>query len=135
MKVKFVIDGEPVGKARPRVNTKTKKAYTPEKTKMYENYIKLLYRCQVKHYFEGYVRLTVTAYYSIAKRDSKKVKQQKIDNILRPSKKPDIDNVYKLVADALNTIAYKDDAAIVEGDFKKYYSEKPRVEVTIEDIQ
>ena len=135
MKVKFVIDGEPVGKARPRVNTKTKKAYTPEKTKMYENYIKLLYRCQVQHYFEGYVRLTVTAYYSIAKSDSKKVKQQKIDNILRPSKKPDIDNVYKLVADALNTIAYKDDAAIVEGDFKKYDSDKPRVKVTIEDIQ
>ena len=33
MKVKFTIDGEPVGKARPRVNTKTKKAYTPEKKK------------------------------------------------------------------------------------------------------
>ncbi|GAA0106648.1 hypothetical protein UT300013_32720 [Paraclostridium sordellii] len=101
---------------------------------MYENYIKLLYRCQVQHYSEGYIRLAVTAYYRIAKSDSKKVKQQKIDNILRPSKKP-VDNVYKLVADALNTIAYKDDAAIVEGDFKKYYSDKPRVEVEIEDIQ
>ncbi|MBC8630280.1 RusA family crossover junction endodeoxyribonuclease [[Eubacterium] tenue] len=134
MKVNFTIDGEPIGKARPRVNTKTKRAYTPEKTKMYENYIKLLYKCQVQHYFEGYVRLTVIAYYSIAASDSKKVKQQKKDNILRPSKKPDIDNVYKLVADALNTIAYKDDAAIVEGDFKKYYSDRPRVEVTIEKI-
>ena len=81
MKVKFVIDGEPVGKARPRVNTKTKKAYTPEKTKRYENSIKLLYKRKVKHYFEGYVRLTVTAYYSIAKSDSKKVKQQKIEYI------------------------------------------------------
>lgn len=134
MKVNFTIDGEPIGKARPRVNTKTKRAYTPEKTKMYENYIKLLYKCQVQHYFEGYVRLTVIAYYGIAKSDSNKVKQQKRENILRPSKKPDIDNVYKLVADALNTIAYKDDAAIVEGDFKKYYSDRPRVEVTIEKI-
>lgn len=134
MKVNFTIDGEPVGKARPRMNTRTGKAYTPDKTRIYEDYTKLLYRSQVKHYFEGYVRLTIKAFYGIAKSDSRKVKEQKNNNILRPSKKPDIDNVIKLIADSLNDIAYKDDTQIVEMQAMKFYSDKPRVEVTIESI-
>ncbi|CEI72945.1 RusA family crossover junction endodeoxyribonuclease [Romboutsia hominis] len=134
MKVDFTIDGEPEGKARPRFNTKTGRAYTTDRTRMYEDYTKLLYRSQIKHYFEGYIRLTVKAFYKIAKSDSKKIKEQKKANVLRPSKKPDIDNVVKLIADSLNDIAYKDDTQIVEIVAKKFYSENPRVEVTIESI-
>lgn len=134
MKVDFTIDGEPEGKARPRFNTKTGRAYTTDRTRMYEDYTKLLYRSQIKHFFEGYIRLTVKAYYKIAKSDSKKIKEQKKANILRPSKKPDIDNVVKLIADSLNDIAYKDDTQIVEMVAEKFYSENPRVEVTIESI-
>lgn len=134
MKVEFTIDGEPVGKARPRMNTRTGKAYTPDKTRMYEDYIKLLYRSQIKHYFEGYIRLSIKAFYGVAKSDSKKKKEDKLSNILRPSKKPDIDNIVKLIADGLNNIAYKDDTQIVEMQAMKFYSDKPRVEVTIESI-
>lgn len=134
MKVEFTIDGEPIGKARPRMNTRTGKAYTPDKTRMYEDYIKLLYRTQIKHYFEGYVKLTIKAFYGVAKSDSKKKKEDKLANILRPSKKPDIDNIVKLIADGLNGIAYKDDTQIIEIYATKFYSDKPRVEVIIEDI-
>lgn len=134
MKVEFTIDGEPVGKARPRMNTRTGKAYTPDKTRMYEDYIKLLYRSQIKHYFEGYIRLSIKAFYGVAKSDSKKKKEDKLSNVLRPSKKPDIDNIVKLIADGLNNIAYKDDTQIVEIAAMKFYSDKPRVEVTIEEV-
>ncbi|MGX4600263.1 RusA family crossover junction endodeoxyribonuclease [Faecalimicrobium sp. JNUCC 81] len=134
MKVDFTIEGEPVGKDRPRFNTNTGRAYTTDKTRMYEDYIKLLYRSQVKHFFDSYVRLSIKAYYSIAKSDSKKKKQDKLLNILRPSKKPDGDNILKLIADSLNTIAYKDDAQVVEMNVEKYFSDNPRVEVTIEEI-
>ena len=134
MRVEFTIDGDPIGKARPRMNTRTGKAYTPTKTRMYEDYIKLLYRSQVKHYFDGYVRLTIKAFYGVAKSDSKKKKEDKLSNILRPSKKPDLDNIVKLIADGLNEIAYKDDTQIVEIVAMKFYSDNPRVEVKIEDI-
>lgn len=134
MKVSFTIDGEPVGKARPRMNTRTGRAYTPDKTRIYEEYTKMLYKSKVKHYFEGYVRLTIKAFYGIARSDSKKIKEQKVNNTLRPSKKPDIDNVIKLIADSLNEIAYKDDTQIVEIEAMKYYSDNPRVEVTIEAL-
>ena len=134
MKISFTIDGEPVGKARPRMNTRTGRAYTPDKTRVYEDYTKMLYKSKVKHYFEGYVRLTIKAFYGIARSDSKKIKEQKVNNTLRPSKKPDIDNVIKLIADSLNEIAYKDDTQIVEIEAMKYYSDNPRVEVTIEAL-
>ncbi|MFL8940663.1 RusA family crossover junction endodeoxyribonuclease [Clostridioides difficile] len=114
MRINFTIDGEPVGKERPRFNLATKRTYTPNKTKSYEELIKWLYQSKVKHYFEGYIKMTLRCYYSIAKSNSKKVKEQKRNNVLRPSKKPDIDNVVKIIADSLNEIAYKDDTQIVE---------------------
>ncbi|HBG8471019.1 TPA: RusA family crossover junction endodeoxyribonuclease, partial [Clostridioides difficile] len=123
-----------VGKERPRMNSITKRTYTPNKTRDYEELIRWLYQSKVKYYFEGYIKMTLRCYYSIAKSNSKKIKEQKRNNVLRPSKKPDIDNVIKVVADSLNGIAYKDDTQIVEVVASKYYSDKPRVEVMIEDI-
>ncbi|HBF8942198.1 TPA: RusA family crossover junction endodeoxyribonuclease [Clostridioides difficile] len=134
MKVFLVVDGEPVGKERPRMNSITKRTYTPNKTRDYEELIRWLYQSKVKHYFEGYIKMTIRCYYSIAKSNSKKVKEQKRNNVLRPSKKPDIDNVVKIIADSLNEIAYKDDTQIVEVVASKYYSDKPRVEVELEDV-
>ncbi|MDN9633205.1 RusA family crossover junction endodeoxyribonuclease [Clostridioides difficile] len=134
MKINFTIDGEPVGKERPRMNSITKRTYTPNKTKNYEDYIKYLYQSKVRYYFDGYIKMTLRCYYSIAKSNSKKVKEQKRNNVLRPSKKPDIDNVVKIVADALNEIAYKDDTQIVEVVASKYYSDRPRVEIELEEI-
>ena len=53
---------------------------------------------------------------------------------IRPTKKPDMDNVIKIIADALNKIAYRDDTQIVDCQVRKFYSEKPRVEVMIQTI-
>lgn len=134
MKINFTIDGEPIGKERPRMNSITKRTYTPNKTKNYEDYIKYLYQSKVRYYFDGYIKMTLRCYYSITKSNSKKVKEQKRNNVLRPSKKPDIDNVIKVVADSLNEIAYKDDTQIVEVVASKYYSDRPRIEVILEDV-
>ena len=133
MKVQFTIDGKPQGKGRPRLSYGRVK--TPEQTVMYENYIKLLYRSSIKTYFEGPIKLIIKAYYPIAKSDSKKKKEQKLNGDIRPYNiKPDIDNVVKVICDALNEVAYKDDTQVVDLCINKYFSEKPRVEVTIESI-
>lgn len=133
MKVNFIIDGKPQGKGRPRLSYGRIK--TPEQTVMYENYIKLLYKSSVKKYFEGPIKMTIIAYYSIAKSDSKKRKEQKLKGEIRPYNiKPDIDNVVKVICDALNEIAYHDDTQIVSLKVGKYFSDKPRVEVQIEEI-
>ena len=131
-RISFTIEGEPTGKGRPRYGKY--KTYTPAKTKAVENNIAYFYKVNMGHYFEGYVKLKLDLYYSIAKSDSKKKKLMKLNNELRPNKKPDIDNVVKLVADALNEVAYKDDTQIIELECRKFYSDIPRIEITIEDL-
>ena len=44
-----------------------------------------------------------------------------------PSRKPDIDNVLKVVLDALNGVAYKDDSRVVAVSARKVYSMTPKL--------
>lgn len=51
---------------------------------------------------------------------------------LRPTTKPDLDNLIKGIKDGMSKVIWHDDAQIVEMTVCKYYSEQPRAEVTIE---
>lgn len=56
--------------------------------------------------------------------------------LLRPTTKPDVSNVIKGVEDALNGVWYKDDSQIVAyGKVGKWYSDMPRVEITMEVLE
>lgn len=55
--------------------------------------------------------------------------------LIRPVKKPDADNIIKVVADALNKLAYRDDADLVQVSLIKFYSRQPRLEVEIESLE
>lgn len=138
MKVKFTIIGEPEGKGRPRfrnVGAYTK-TYTPEKTVSYENLIKVEYQRQCgKAFFDKDVPLDmrVTAYYTIPKSVSEKKRALMLKHKIRPIKKPDSSNIVKAVEDALNKVAYHDDTQIVDSQCRRFYSEQPRVVVTIQE--
>ena len=54
---------------------------------------------------------------------------------IRPVKKPDADNIIKVVADSLNQVAYHDDAEIVRVSLAKYYGRQPRIEVEIKTVE
>jgi hypothetical protein len=136
--VKFTVLGEPAGKGRPRFSNAGQyvKAYTPEKTVSYENLVKLEYRRQCDDYrFEDGVPLDlrIIAYYSIPKSTSKKKKALMEQYKIRPMKKPDNDNIVKIIQDALNLVAYHDDVQIVDCQLRKFYSQNPRVVVTIRE--
>jgi len=60
----------------------------------------------------------------------KKLGQMKL-GILKPEKKPDVDNLLKTVMDALEKLAYNNDSQIVKAVIEKDYSERPRLEITI----
>lgn len=49
----------------------------------------------------------------------------------RHTKRPDIDNLRKLVMDALTKVFWRDDSLVCEGTTIKNYSEKPRTEIFI----
>ena len=57
------------------------------------------------------------------------------EHILRPLKKPDADNVIKVVLDSLNKIAYHDDTQVVDLQIRRFYSRDPRLVVTIQEAK
>lgn len=137
MTVQFCVNGDPQGKGRPRFSKYGgRKPRTPENTVLYENLVKTEYERQVGQRFRDDAMLDVRifAYYAIPKSVSKKKRQAMLDKKIRPTKKPDFDNIGKVVCDSLNGIAYRDDAQIVDGLVRKFYSDTPRVVVKISDI-
>lgn len=78
--------------------------------------------------------MRILAFYSIPKSASKKKRTLMVEGKIRPTKKPDMDNVMKMIADSLNQVAYRDDTQIVDAQVRKFYSEQPRIEVSISQI-
>lgn len=139
MKIKFVILGEPKSKGRPRFSRAGSfvRTYTPETTVSYENLVKIEFARQhgdIKFEEKTPLDLRIAAYFSIPKSTSKKKREQMLNCQIRPTKKPDMDNILKIIADSLNKIAYHDDSQIVDSMVRKFYSDNPRVEVTIQSI-
>lgn len=132
MAAEFVIHAAPVGKARPRVTSHG--TYTPKKTKDYEQRVRNEYGLQCRDkYFGGHpLTVYITAYYPIPKSASKSKREKMLKGLIRPTVKPDNDNVEKAVCDALNGIAWHDDAQIVDSHCRKWYGEEPCVRVKIE---
>jgi Holliday junction resolvase RusA-like endonuclease len=130
--MKFTIPGEPTGKARPRV-TKWG-THNTEKTILYENLVKVCYQEQCKEYTEKPLCVHMYIFYGVPKSTPKKNIRPMLGGEIRPCKKPDIDNVAKIVLDALNGIAYKDDTQVVSLHIGKFYGEIARVEVEITEV-
>ncbi len=130
--IEFKVPGPPMGKQRPIVTRKG--AFTPKKTVNYENYVKELYIINKLPKLEGYLSMSVMAYYPIPKSTSKKRREQMLKGIVLPDKKPDIDNVLKCICDALNKIAYDDDKQIISMFIAKYYSENPCTIIRLDKI-
>jgi len=116
----FVVPGQPQGKARAR--TTNFGSYTPEKTVLYENYIKMCYQQQFKECTDKPIEISITACFEPVKSVSKAQRLAMLNNLIPPTKKPDIDNIAKVVLDALNGIAYKDDKQVIKLNvYKKYF--------------
>ncbi len=58
-----------------------------------------------------------------------------LEGKIRPTKKPDIDNILKSVFDSLNQVAFYDDTQIIEIQASKYYSDISRIEIQIERVE
>lgn len=137
MMISLTIFGEPKGKSRPRF-TKSGNTYTPKETSEYEALVAMTYKSKSKgEYFDKGVplRMVIIAYYGIPKKAGKRKSEQMALGEIRPQKKPDLDNVIKIIMDALNGVAYHDDAQVVTVQAHKFYSLHPRVEIAIGRVE
>lgn len=133
--IHLVIPGEPCGKGRPKFCKvgKFARAYTPTGTRVAENNIVAVFQTHYPDFtpLDGPMAMTIIAYMSIPASASAKARVAMLAQEIWPTKKPDADNVFKLVADALNHLAYMDDKQIVTAHFHKVYSDRPRLEICI----
>lgn len=131
MQAIFTVSGEPEGKARPRVTRNG--TYTPPKTQAYEKLVQMSFRTQCPGVFFGDAPLCVyiTANFAPPQSATKRKRSRMLSGEIRPTKKPDTDNIAKAICDALNGVAYRDDAQICSLTVQKQYSEMSAVTVRI----
>tara|TARA_R110001606_G_scaffold10095_2_gene43223 strand:+ start:1144 stop:1575 length:432 start_codon:yes stop_codon:yes gene_type:complete len=104
-RVEIEIDGQPQGKARPRMS-RSGHVYTPQKTRSYESLIKAAcFREMQSHNLEpteSPVKVSVVAFMEIPKSWSKKKAKSAEYALIHPTAKPDLDNIIKAALDGIS---------------------------------
>jgi Holliday junction resolvase RusA-like endonuclease len=124
------LPGVPRGKQRPRLGRHG--VYTPEQTVKYETSLAWVAKQAMagRDPLEGPLRVLIVSSFPIPKSYSKGKALDAKTGAIHPTKKPDIDNIVKLV-DALNGIVWQDDAQIVHCDVRKVYSAEPELAIQV----
>ena len=134
--IKIELAGDPTGKGRPRFSRKSGTVYTPLKTARYE--ARLAWAAQSimkgRPLLEGSLSVFVQAFMAIPASRPKKWRAAAANGLIYPTKKPDIDNIAKMM-DALNKVVWVDDCQIVALTVHKVYADRPRLEIQIEEFQ
>ena len=153
-RLRFVIPGNPVPKARARTAAKMTKdgqvrmkdgrpmmrTRTPTKTRAWETYVSLIARqartrARIDHPHDGPVILGCIFYLEIPKSWTEKKKAQALDGSIRAVSDPDLSNLFKSIEDGCEGVLWINDSSIIEyGTVDgippgKRYSDNPRVEV------
>lgn len=138
MKLEFTIPGKAVAKQSCRF-TKDGRKYINMDVKNYANWVRLCFKTTCigfspSSFFDKALKVSICAYFEIPKSYSKKKREMCLAGLIRPTVKPDTDNISKNIKDALNGIAYPDDKQVVCEVIEKYYAEKAYTIVSIEDL-
>ena len=120
--ITFTVPGRPIPKARPRlgVHGRTAYIYTPEETRLYEQFVGVVGCENCRKPLTGPVELRLVAFFRGGRRT------------------PDLSNVLKAVEDGLNGIAYIDDSQVKRFHAEMRYVEDrtaERVEVEIHEVE
>ena len=132
----ITIPGTPTAQGRPRFSARSGfvRAYDPKKSRDYKSYAKSIAAMQMNGHkpIDGAIAVNVRVYREIPKSWSKKKTERAVNCDILPTTKPDADNYYKCVSDALKGICWLDDSQITDMTVTKRYSDNPRVEINIE---
>lgn len=134
--IKFTVPGKPKSKGRPRYSRINGyvRTYTPKTTTEYEKLVKLsaIEQCkdQLNKEYTGLVKMSIKAYF----KPNKGISKKQYDLLIGQAhlKRPDLDNLIKIICDGLNDVAYKDDNQVAIISAEKVYDDEERVEVEIE---
>ena len=135
MKYRFEIKEKAIGKQRPRYSSKMKRMYTPAKTSSFEEKVKWAFKSKYNIETELSTKpfkAKIIAIFEPPKSISKKKKEELLYS--EYTKKPDVDNIAKIILDSLNELAYKDDNQVSELLVFKQYGDENLIRVELEEI-
>lgn len=133
--ISFTVPGQPQGKGRAKIVKigGFSRMATPQKTVAYEGLVahaaqqamkgRPLLDCAVQVYMT--INCQIPASWSQKKRTAARLGE------IRPTTKPDIDNVEKAIFDGCNGVVWRDDVCVVGVHKDKYYAGTPGVDVVI----
>ena len=150
MKITLKIPGVPIAKARPRFSRLKNRSddqkpggvrtYNPKENEERDFANQALEQIRQQGYMSVIakgmpLRVSCWFYMPIPASSTKKFRVRCLTETVYHVKKPDADNLVKLVKDALNRVAWHDDSqvAIVRG--MKIYGAEPRTVVLIETLE
>ncbi|WP_268913979.1 RusA family crossover junction endodeoxyribonuclease [Lentilactobacillus sp. SPB1-3] len=134
--ISLTIHGNPVPAGRPRF-TRNGHAYDPPKSRAYKQLVAI----EAKKQYRGPllkdkpIEVYIAAYRENQKQISKIERTRRERKQSLPLRKPDTDNYVKSVLDALTGVIWADDNIICHIDAYKFYSDTPRIEVIVREIE
>lgn len=114
MRYTITIPGRPVPKGRPRFS-RSGHAYTPEKTRKYEELVAWCAKKDIPEPLKGDVAMDIMIYAN--------------------GHWPDIDNICKALLDGMNGIAYDDDKQVAALMIQRKKDKDERVEITLWEVK
>lgn len=137
MEATIIVKGTPIPQGRPKFARRGNfvTAYDPKTSKQYKKMVAMAAKMQFTGTpIDGAIKVNLSVYRPVQTSVSKVERQRRLNGDHRPVVKGDIDNYYKAVTDACTGIVWVDDAQIVEMTCNKYYSDNPRVEMTVSTL-
>jgi len=134
--IKIVIDGAVRGKQRPRL-TRSGHVYTPKETRDAEAGITRLASVAMagRDLLTGPVSLNIFMVIEPPKSTPKRRREWMIEKSLPVAKKPDLDNIAKLVGDALNGVVFEDDSQVAELWVRRVYGEVSKTVIAVSSLE
>lgn len=137
--MEFIVQGKPQGKARARTfydkRAGKMRSVTPEKTRSYEDLIRWSYTSAGGQYWgEKPLCVDIKAFYPVPASYTKAKRNDAHSGSVRPTTKPDCDNIIKVVLDSLNGVAYYDDKQVVCVSCNKYFAESGYLQISINEL-
>ncbi len=135
--IRLVLSGQPEGKKRPKFGKG--RVWTPKETQLAEgNIIRRWEEAgEPRMPDDAALRIEVVLYIARPATHRKRDGSLSAEGLRHPrpeNKKPDVDNALKLVMDALNQRAYKDDVRVVEALVERHWAEWPATKIKISTL-
>lgn len=138
--ITFVVPGEAQAQGRPRAFIRKGPkprigVIDPKKSREYKAYFKwCAAQAAPPSLLEGPIEVEVIEYRKIPKSMPKYKKRMAEEGKLFPTKRPDVDNIIKILMDACNKLIWKDDSQVYKLTVTKLYGDPPRVEIKIKEV-